>query len=375
MVFEEHSAFDLFDLGWDDGWSAAFSGRAAGDGLVAARVVRVDKGACDIVSAEGEARAPLGGDLRRAAADDPVARPCVGDWVVVRRQPDGGLLIEAVLPRRTAIVRGGVARESRGGLSADSRGQVLAANIDVVYVVEPAAHEPGEDSADLGRIERLLTLAWESGARPVVLVTKADLAGDLPALLDRVAEAAPGADVHAVSSLAGSGLESVRLGRGRTAVLLGPSGAGKSTLVNALADADLMATQQVRASDGRGRHTTTHRELLVLPGNGLVIDTPGLRRVGLYDADAGLSQTFSDIEELAEDCRFSDCAHGAEPDCAVRAAVESGDLPRRRLDSWNKLRREAAWMAGRTDARLRAEQTRHWKIIHKEMRRSGRNRP
>ncbi|MBC6462113.1 ribosome small subunit-dependent GTPase A [Actinomadura sp. HBU206391] len=375
MVFAENSAFDLFDLGWDDGWAAAFAACAADDGLTAARVARVDKGACDILSGEGEARALIGGELRRAAAEDPVDQPCVGDWAVVRIQPDGGRKLVAVLPRRTAIVRGGVGRESRGGLSADSRGQVLAANVDVVYVVEPAAHEPGDDSADLGRIERLLTLAWESGALPVVLVTKADLAGDLPGLLDRVIEAAPGADVHAVSSLSGSGLEPVRLHQGRTAVLLGPSGAGKSTLVNALADADLMATQRVRASDGRGRHTTTHRELLMLPGSGLVIDTPGLRRVGLYDADAGLAQTFSDIEELAEGCRFSDCAHDGEPDCAVRAAVESGELPRRRLDSWHKLRREAAWMAGRTDARLRAEQTRRWKIIHKEMRRSGRNRP
>jgi ribosome biogenesis GTPase len=158
-------------------------------------------------------------------------------------------------------------------------------------------------------------------------------------------------------------------------VLLGQSGAGKSTLVNALADADLMVTQQVRAADGRGRHTTTHRELLVLPGGGLVIDTPGVRRIGLYNADEGLAQAFSDIEELAADCRFTDCGHDGEPGCAVQDAVDSGDLPQRRLDSWHKLRKEAAWMTGRADARLRSEQTRRWKIIHKEMRRSGRNRP
>jgi ribosome biogenesis GTPase len=365
-------AFDLFDLGWDGGWTAAFEPY---EDLIPARVARVDKGACDVLSSEGESRAAHGPGVRRAAAADPVSRPCVGDWTAVRTHPGGGHELVAVLPRRTAFVRGGVGRESRGGLSGDSGGQVLAANVDVVYVVEPAAHEPGADTADLGRIERLLTLAWESGAQPVVLVTKADLAGDLPRTLDRVAEAAPGAEVHAVSSATGGGLESARLPRGRTAVLLGPSGAGKSTLVNALMDADVMVTQEIRAADGRGRHTTTHRELLVLPSGGLVIDTPGLRRIGLYDADAGLSQTFADVEGLAEGCRFSDCAHDGEPDCAVRAAVDSGELPRRRLDSWHKLRREAAWMAGRTDARLRAEQTRRWKIIHKEMRRSGRNRP
>jgi ribosome biogenesis GTPase len=263
-----------------------------------------------------------------------------------------------------------VARGSRGGLSGDSRGQVLAANVDLALVAEPASPD-----TDLARIERLQALAWESGATPIVVLTKADLADDLPQLLADVAAAAPGAQVHAVSAINSEGIEAVRPDPGRTAVLLGPSGAGKSTLLNALAGAEVMVTQQVRAADGRGRHTTTHRELLLLPDGGLVIDTPGIRRVGLHDTGDGLAQAFSDLEEIAEGCRFADCAHDAEPGCAVQAAVASGELPQRRLDSWRKLGREAAWMASRTDARLRAEKTRQWKVMHKEMRKSGRNRP
>ncbi|MEO3784810.1 ribosome small subunit-dependent GTPase A [Actinocorallia sp. B10E7] len=340
-------AFSLSSLGFDAFFSAALE-----PGFTAGRVSRVDRGSCDVLTEAGELRIPWSGALTRASSQDPVALPCVGDWVAF------DTAIRAVLPRRTSIVRAGV----RPG---DSHGQVLAANVDVVHVVEPAVPEP-----DLGRIERLLTLAWESGARPVVVITKADLA---EVDLDRIAAAAPGAEVRAVSSSTGEGLDALRPGPGETAVLLGRSGAGKSTLVNALAGDELMATGEIREADGRGRHTTVHRELLLLPGGGMIIDTPGLRGIGLHDADEGLALAFSDVEELAEDCRFSDCAHQDEPGCAVLAAVAAGELPERRLASWRKLRKEAAWAASRTDARLRAERTRQWKIIHRSMR--GRNRP
>ena len=308
-----------------------------------------------MLTADGEARASYSAALKRAAAEDPVNLPCVGDWVAIDTGPQPE--VRTVLPRRTSIVRAGVT-------PGVSHGQVLAANVDLVYIAEPAV-----PSVDLGRIERLLALAWESGAVPVVVITKADLAEvDLAA----IAAAAPGADVLLVSSVTGAGLDAVRMASGQTAVVLGRSGAGKSTLVNALAGNEVMATQDIRAADGRGRHTTVHRELLLLPDGGMIIDTPGLRSVGLYDAAEGLAQVFTDIEELATQCRFVDCAHDTEPGCAVSEAVTSGELPERRLASWRKLQREAAWMASRTDARLRAEQTRHWKVMSKAMRNQSR---
>jgi ribosome biogenesis GTPase len=390
-------AWNLSLLGWDDSWAEAFA-PYAGAGVTPARIARVDRGACRLLSAAGELRASCAAVA--AGAADPRELPSVGDWAAVRTPPDGRLEVAAILERRTALVRGAVGRESRGGLSGDSHGQVLAANVDIAFVVEPTAGiEPtaddagsagaGAGSANLGRIERLIALAWQSGAVPVVLVTKADLVAAPDELLAEVATVAPGADAYAVSARTGEGMAAVRArlagsgaGSGaasgatpaRTAVLLGASGAGKSTLVNALAGDELMRTQQIRAADGRGRHTTTHRELIPLPGGGLLIDTPGLRRIGLVDAEDGLDRAFADIEALAAGCRFDDCSHGPEPGCAVLAAVEAGELPRRRLSSWYKLRREAEWMASRTDARLRAERTRRWKRVHREVRRAPRHR-
>ncbi|GAA4954406.1 ribosome biogenesis GTPase [Nonomuraea thailandensis] len=364
-------SYDLSLLGW-----TAFRAAELPEGTVPARVSRVDRGAAEVIAADGQHQARYTARVRRAAAADPVALPCVGDWVALTWLPEGRYELDAVLPRTTAFVRGGVSRTSVGGLSGDGQGQVLAANVDVVFVAEPSMH--ATDFADLGRIERLVALAWESGGTPVVLITKSDLfESGLDQLLDDVRGTAPGVTVHAVSSLLGDGVRLVRdhLEGSRTAVILGPSGAGKSTLVNALADDTVMETQQVRAADGRGRHTTVHRELIPLPGGGLVIDTPGIRRIGLYDMGEGVDLVFSDIEELAERCRFGDCGHNGEPGCAVLAALERGELPERRLESWRKLQREAAWMASRTDARLRKEQQNKWKVTTKEMRRSGRSRP
>lgn len=270
------------------------------------------------------------------------APPAVGDDVLLSRRPDGEPTLTAVRHRRTAVVRDGADRTSRE--------QVLAANVDVVLVVEHLDPDPSP-----GRVERLLTLAWRSGATPVVVLTKADLVPDPEGMADEVRRSAVGADVHAVSVAAGTGLDPLRalLAPGRTLVAVGPSGAGKSTLVNALAGADVMRTGDRRA-DGRGRHTTVHRELVALAGGACLIDTPGLRGVGLVADAEALGAAFADVEELAAGCRFADCAHDAEPGCAVRAAVDDGDLPARRLDSWRRLAREAAWQERRSDARAAA---------------------
>jgi ribosome biogenesis GTPase len=351
---------DIASLGWDDARATEFAPHAAEH--VPARISRVDRGAFDALAADGPLRLTPSGDLLAAAAGDPVRSPCVGDWVAARAWPDGRTTAEAVLPRRTAFVRAAVS-------PGVSYGQVLAANIDIAVVVEGLHPEP-----DLGRIERLLALAWESGATPVVVLTKADLVTDADQVTADVAAAAPGVEVLTVSAATGSGMESLApyVGAGRTLALLGPSGAGKSTLTNALAGATLMPTRALRA-DGKGRHTTAHRELVVLPGGGLVVDTPGLRSVGLTEVEESLDLVFAEIEELAEQCRFADCAHDSEPGCAVQSALDSGELPERRWQSYLKLRREARWMAMRHDARLRAEERAKWKRIHKEVR--SRTRP
>ncbi len=338
---------------------------------------RVDRGAADVLAEGGSLTARWSAAVRRSAASDPVTLPCVGDWVALRLLPEGRHEVAAVLPRRTAIVRGGVGRYSRGGRSGDGQGQVLAANVDLVLVAEPCVH--GSDPADLGRIERLVALAWESGAQPVVLLlTKADLVGpSLADLLTDVTAAAPGVEVWPVSTVTGAGIEAVAgsLPGARTAVVLGPFGAGKSSLVNALAGGKAMETQRVRASDGRGRHTTVHRELIALPGGALIIDTPGLRRIGMYAGEAAMDLTFADVADLAASCRFADCAHEEEPGCAVLDAVAGGELPERRLASWRKLRREAAWMTARADGRARQEEKRRGRQIELSLRRTYQHRP
>ena len=231
-------------------------------------------------------------------------------------------------------------------------------------VVEPLHPEP-----DLGRVERLLALAWQSGGRPVIVLTKADLVPDAEHVAADVAEAAPGVDVHTVSGVTGAGLDAMRqyVLPGQTVAMLGPSGAGKSTLINALAGVEVMATRALRA-DGKGRHTTAHRELVLLPRGGVVIDTPGLRKVGLFEAAEGLGRVFDDIEQLTLECRFNDCEHDTEPGCAVQAAIDAGELEPRRLDSWRKLQREMLRMELRQDARLRAAQLARWKQLTKDHR-------
>ncbi|NXY97513.1 ribosome small subunit-dependent GTPase A [Streptomyces sp. BR123] len=354
----------LAAYGWDEGWAAEFAPYAA-QGLVPGRVVRVDRGQCDVATPAGVIRA----DTEFVVPRDPMKVVCTGDWVAV--DPEGGdpRYARTILPRRTAFVRSTSSKRSEG--------QVLATNIDHIVICASLAVE-----LDLGRIERFLALAmssssgdallrtsadsWESGAQPLIVLTKADLVPDpvaLSYLVQDVETAAPGVQVLTVSSLTGEGTDVLSaIVAGGTSVLLGISGAGKSTLANTLLGADVMEVQAARAVDGKGRHTTTTRNLLALPGGGVLIDTPGLRGVGLWDAGTGVGQVFSEIEEYAADCRFHDCAHEAEPGCAVLEAVDAGELPHRRLESYRKLLRENQRIVAKTDARLRAEIRRDWRI-------------
>ncbi|MFI9208535.1 ribosome small subunit-dependent GTPase A [Streptomyces sp. NPDC053253] len=349
--------------GWDEGWEAEFAPYAA-QGLVPGRVVRVDRGQCDVATPDGVVRA----DTEFVVPRDPMKVVCTGDWVAV--DPEGGdpRYARTILPRRTAFVRSTSSKRSEG--------QVLATNIDHIVICVSLAVE-----LDLGRIERFLALAmssssgeallrtsadsWESGAQPIVVLSKADLVPDpvgLSYLVEDVETVAPGVPVLTLSSATGEGLDVLAAAvAGGTTVLLGVSGAGKSTLANALVGTDVMTVQAARDVDGKGRHTTTTRNLFVLPGGGVLIDTPGLRGVGLWDAETGVGQVFSEIEELAGNCRFQDCAHESEPGCAVAAAIEDGSLPVRRLESYRKLLRENQRIVAKTDARMRSEILKDWK--------------
>ncbi|MGW6747665.1 ribosome small subunit-dependent GTPase A [Streptomyces sp. NPDC055006] len=341
------SKSSLAVYGWDGGWEAEFA-RFAGHGLLPGRVVRVDRGLCDVVTAEGVVRA----DTEFVVPRDPMKVVCTGDWVAVDPEERDPRYVRSLLPRRTSFVRSTSSKRSEG--------QILAANVDYAVIAVSLAAD-----LDLGRIERFLALAWESGAQPVVVLTKADLVPDAATtahLVSDVETAAPGVQVLAVSAEQGHGIDVLGALLDGTSVLLGQSGAGKSTLANALLGADVMHVHAVRDVDGKGRHTTTTRNLLVLPTGGVLIDTPGLRGVGLFDAEAGVGQVFSEIEALAQECRFHDCAHDAEPGCAVLAALDDGTLPPRRLDSYRKLLRENQRLAARTDARLRDEMRRVWKM-------------
>ncbi|MGY1822473.1 ribosome small subunit-dependent GTPase A [Geodermatophilus sp. SYSU D00079] len=320
-------------------------------GCAPGRVARVDRGRLTVLTADGELRA------HPAAALLGEGGPAVGDWVALR-----GELAVAVLPRRTAFTR-----VVAGRTSAE---QVVAANLDAVLVVD-ALTGPRRTR----RVERYLAVAWGSGAVPVVVLTKADLCDDVPAAVQEVAEAALGVDVLPVSSVTGAGLADVaaRIGPGRTAAMVGPSGVGKSSLANALLGAPVVATAGVRESDGRGRHTTTARELHLLPGGGLLVDTPGMRELGLVDDD-GIDTAYADVTELAARCRFRDCGHRAEPGCAVAAAIAAGRLDPARYSAWRKLQAEARRQALRSDARARAAEHARVRALHRAHRAQP-NRP
>lgn len=328
-------------------------------GLLPARIVRVDRGRCDAVIADPETGEPrtVRFDTRPVGDADMINCPCTGDWAAVDLHAQPMAAVAALLPRSTAIIRKVAGKRSDG--------QVLAANVDTVLIASSLATDP-----DLGRIERFLALAWESGAEPLVVLTKADLVDDADFIRADVEAIAPGVTVLVVSAETGEGMDVLRACTPGTTAVIGQSGVGKSTLTNALAGAEVMTVQEAREVDQKGRHTTTTRELIPLSGGGVLIDTPGLREVGLYGGE-GVDLAFADIAELAEECRFHDCGHHTEPGCAVRAALADGTLPQRRMDSYLKLQRENEWIASRSDARVAKARLQKWKTITKSMRAAG----
>ena len=322
--------------GWSDLLERAFEPHARA-GHAPGRIVVQQRDGYLVATDEGELRAKPSGRLRHEARE--AGHPAVGDWVALSPNlVERTATIHAILPRRTAFLR----------RAADSpqTPQVIAANIDVAFVVTSL-------NADLNprRIERHLAAAWQSGARPVVVLTKSDLCAEAQPRAAEIEALAKGCPVVIVSARQGLGLDALlaHLSPGETCVLIGSSGVGKSTLVNVLLGEQRMATQAIREADDQGRHTTSHRQLVLLPGGGMIVDTPGVREVGLIDADEGLSMVFEDIERLAETCRFNDCGHANEPGCAVRDALRSGTLDANRWAHFQKLGLELAAVEDKAD--------------------------
>ena len=373
MAVMDHPA--LAGLGWDDAFAGSFHAHRL-LGRTPARVIAVHKETAIVRSPGGDARAVVSGRFRFEATS-PADYPAVGDWVALEGTAEigdehgptataaahGAAIIAAILPRRSAFVRSAGDSNRRGGGRLSDE-QVLAANVDVALLVAGLDHE-----FNLRRIERYLSVAWASGAAPVMVLNKADLGGDVEGRRVSVESIAPGVPIVVTSALTGTGLVAIQahIRPGRTAVVLGSSGVGKSTLLNGLLGAARQSTAAVRGSDSRGRHTTTHRELFELPGGGLLIDTPGIRSLEVAGADEGVTAAFDDVAAIAERCRFADCRHAGEPGCAIRAALEAGELSEARLESHRKLEREAAHAARKQDPVARLEERRRWKAISKSV--------
>lgn len=345
----------LQSTGWNTEWAQAFAPHAA-EGLTPGRVLVEHREMFMVATDSGERRAEVSGSLRHAAqrrAD----LPAVGDFVALRLADESGPgIIQAVLPRRTAFVR--------KAAGARTEEQVVAANIDLVFILSALDHD-----FNVRRLERYLTLAWDSGARPVILLNKADLCADLPSHLRQVERIAFDVPIHVLSALTGDGLRTLEpyLQSGQTVGVLGSSGVGKSTLINQLLGQDVQATGRTQPGTDRGRHTTSHRQLFVLPSGALIIDTPGMRELQLWASDEGLQNTFSDLEELARACSLRQCQHKSEPGCAVRAAIERGELLPERLASYAKLARELRYLETQKDGRAMLERKRADKRIHKAL--------
>jgi ribosome biogenesis GTPase len=355
-------SLDLAAIGWSARLAGEFAAYAAG-GLVPARIALEHTHIYRVFAESGEWLARVSGRLRHQAG----ARadfPAVGDWVAVEPPADGGdARIRAVLPR--------FSRFSRRAAGDRTEEQIVAANIDVVFLVTGL-----DGDFNPRRIERYLVVAGESGATPVIVLNKADLIDDLTPLIEEVRALSPGVDVHAVSCRSPGSVDVLRpyLGFGQTGALLGSSGVGKSSILNQLIGHELMRTREVREADSRGRHTSTARQLVLLPGHGVLIDTPGMRELQLWETAETIAETFADIDAIAEQCRFRDCQHRSEPGCAVRVAVEAGDVSADRLASFHKLADEQADQTRRQDQRAQQDQKRRERMGSKAVRKINKDK-
>lgn len=347
----------LKDIGWNDGWQEPFEPFAR-QGLVPARVVCEHRDAYDVSGATGELRAEISGRFRHEHTVR-AEWPAVGDWVAVAARPEEGTAtIHGVLPRRS--------RFSRKAAGERTDEQVVAANVDVVFLVSGL-----DGDFNIRRIERYLAVAWESGARAIIVLNKADLCADPARYVAEVESVAFGTPVLPMSAANDDGVDALRavLSPGCTAAFLGSSGVGKSSLVNALLGSSRQSTHRVRGDDSRGRHTTTRRELIVVPGGGIVIDTPGMRELQLWSDEGGIGTAFADVEALAAKCRFADCRHDNEPGCMVRDALASGTLRPERFRSYRKLQREIEYTTLRQEQSARLIEKNRWRKVAREIRR------
>jgi ribosome biogenesis GTPase / thiamine phosphate phosphatase len=347
---------NLAGLGWNAFFEAHLA-EVATSSTVAARVIEQLKDFYRVHDGKREYLAELGGKFRYTA-EDKNDLPAVGDWVTITvRRAENRARIEGILPRRTKL-----SRKVAGRAISE---QVVATNLDIVFIVSALNQE-----FNARRIERYLTLVWDSGARPVILLNKADLCVDADRIATEVETLALGASVHLVCAVSGQGMQEMKqhLTPGVTAAFVGSSGVGKSTIINGLIGHQQIRVQPVRESDDRGKHTTTTRQMFFLPGGGVVIDTPGMRELQLWDNGDGLDKAFGDIRDLARECRFRDCSHEGEPGCAVEAAVAGGTLNPERLESHRKLKAELRFLERKADPALAREEKERWKAIHKAMR-------